>query len=143
MPLIQEFYGNYEVPSSFIVPNTESWPKNSRNLKLGYLMKEVATGKLYNNDYYKDILIAEGISIISRSQFELDIIIAALHVHNQLFGDMNVPEYYIVPSDEPWPVKAWGMELGLKLKSILKSKTSNTEPLRRELRGLGVQINKV
>lgn len=45
-------------------------------------------------------------------------ILSALKVHNNLFGDMLVPRYFVVPSEEPWPEPTWGMQLGNRVRNI-------------------------
>jgi hypothetical protein len=54
-------------------------------------------------------------------------ILSALKAHDNLFGDMLVPRYFIVPSEEPWPVCVWGMQLGNRVRNI-RAKTAYNKP---------------
>ena len=45
-------------------------------------------------------------------------ILAALRAHNEVFGDMLVPRYFIVPTESPWPESTWGMQLGNRVRNI-------------------------
>ena len=54
-------------------------------------------------------------------------ILSALKVHDDLFGDMLVPRYFIVPSEEPWPEPAWGMQLGNRVRNI-RAKSAYNQP---------------
>ena len=54
-------------------------------------------------------------------------ILTALKAHDNLFGDMLVPRYFIVPSEEPWPVCVWGMQLGNRVRNI-RAKTAHNKP---------------
>ena len=54
-------------------------------------------------------------------------ILSALKAHDNLFGDMLVPRYFIVPSEEPWPDTVWGMQLGNRVRNI-RAKTAYNKP---------------
>jgi hypothetical protein len=54
-------------------------------------------------------------------------ILSALKVHNDLFGDMLVPRYFVVPSEEPWPESTWGMQLGNRVRNI-RAKSAYNQP---------------
>ena len=54
-------------------------------------------------------------------------ILTALKAHDNLFGDMLVPRYFIVPSEEPWPLCVWGMQLGNRVRNI-RAKTAYNKP---------------
>jgi hypothetical protein len=54
-------------------------------------------------------------------------ILSALKVHDNLFGDMLVPRYFIVPSEEPWPEPTWGMQLGNRVRNI-RAKSAYNQP---------------
>lgn len=54
-------------------------------------------------------------------------ILSALKVHDDLFGDMLVPRYFTVPSEEPWPEPAWGMQLGNRVRNI-RAKSAYNQP---------------
>jgi hypothetical protein len=54
-------------------------------------------------------------------------ILLALKAHDNLFGDMLVPRYFIVPSEEPWPLCVWGMQLGNRVRNI-RAKTAYNKP---------------
>lgn len=54
-------------------------------------------------------------------------ILAALKAHNEVFGDMLVPRYFIVPREDPWPMSAWDMQLGNRVRNI-RSKCAYNQP---------------
>lgn len=54
-----------------------------------------------------------------------NIILAALQVHDQLYGDMLVPRYFFVPSEEPWPPETWGLQLGNRVRNIRQRRAYN------------------
>ena len=53
------------------------------------------------------------------------IILSALQVHDQLYGDMLVPRYFVVPSEEPWPSETWGLQLGNRVRNIRQRRAYN------------------
>jgi hypothetical protein len=39
-------------------------------------------------------------------------VVPSLKTFKQVHGDLNVPQLFVVPSEEPWPEEAWGWSLG-------------------------------
>eukprot|EP01035_Chromulina_nebulosa_P017598 gene17598-23170_t len=66
-----------------------------------------------------------GAKSTKRSDFNFEIIVLTLIVHQKLFGDMLVPRYYVVPSEQPWPECAWGLQIGFPVESIELRTRSN------------------
>ena len=54
-------------------------------------------------------------------------ILSALKAHYKVFGDMLVPRYFVVPSENPWPENVWGMQLGNRVRNI-RIKTAYNKP---------------
>ena len=52
----------------------------------------------------------------SKKRFE--VIYEALKVYSELKGDLMVPQAFIVPESEPWPVESWNLKLGARVNSI-------------------------
>ena len=64
-------------------------------------------------------------------------IIEALQVHYTLFGDYEVPINFILPSEEPWPRIAWGLNLGTRIRDIKQMKCFKEDYYREELERIG------
>jgi hypothetical protein len=64
-------------------------------------------------------------------------IMAALRVHDDLFGDLLVPRYFIVPGEEPWPKKTWGLQLGNRVRNIRAKRAYNTPDFHAKLNDIG------
>lgn len=60
-------------------------------------------------------------------------------MYKAAYGDLKVPSRFIVPSLPPWPEKAWGMKLGIKVSAIRATgkHIQNNEKRRKLLDGLG------
>jgi len=56
---------------------------------------------------------------------KFNIILSALQVHDELYGDMLVPRYFVVPSEEPWPTDTWGLQLGNRVRNIRQRRAYN------------------
>ena len=54
-----------------------------------------------------------------------NVILSALQVHDQLYGDMLVPRYFVVPSEDPWPLDTWGLQLGNRVRNIRQRRAYN------------------
>jgi hypothetical protein len=57
---------------------------------------------------------------------KFNLIVKALKVHDDLFGDLLVPRYFIVPDEEPWPKETWGLQLGNRVRNIRAKRAYNT-----------------
>jgi hypothetical protein len=43
---------------------------------------------------------------------------AALLAYQEVHGDLEVPQAFVVPSEAPWPEEAWGVPLGSRVHTI-------------------------
>ena len=43
---------------------------------------------------------------------------AALLAYQEVHGDLEVPQSFVVPSEAPWAEEAWGMKLGSRVDKI-------------------------
>ena len=43
---------------------------------------------------------------------------AALLAYQELHGDVEVPQRFVVPSEAPWAEEAWGTQLGFRVHHI-------------------------
>lgn len=55
-------------------------------------------------------------SLYSKKRFEL--IYSALEVYKSMYGDLTVPQVFIVPSEAPWPEECWELKLGARVNAI-------------------------
>jgi hypothetical protein len=64
---------------------------------------------------------------------------AALLAYQEVHGDLQVLRSFVVPSEAPWPEKAWGMQLGIRVSDIRRREDYvKDNPERRvELNALG------
>lgn len=117
---------NY-VPASFVVPeNDENWPEKTWGFKLGSQLQAIREdGKLiFNQNEREQQLLDLGFTweVTGRRQLyskkRFDIVFDVLCVYKELYGDLMVPQVFVVPSTAPWPEESWGLKLGARVNAI-------------------------
>ena len=95
-----------------------SYPISTRGMKLGALVKRLRTGTWTPSAATLDWLSRRGFRWTNARRRSFDLVCVALLTHHQLFGDMLVPRYFVVPDEEPWPKDVHGMQLGNRVRNI-------------------------
>jgi len=117
---------NY-VPASFVVPeNDENWPDKTWGFKLGSQLQAIREdGKLiFNQNEREQQLLDLGFTweVTGRRQLyskkRFDIVFDVLCIYKELYGDLMVPQVFVVPSSTPWPEESWGLKLGARVNAI-------------------------
>ena len=127
-----------DIPSDFIIPETSEWPEALRGENLGQMVSELkkrppawdeARETLSNMGFlWKE----SGRALFAKRRFEM--IYRALVTYRELFGNLLIPQVFVVPSQEPWPEESWGLKLGARVNAIRSQGTLVDEsPERREL----------
>ncbi|KAF4150044.1 Helicase associated domain-containing protein [Phytophthora infestans] len=125
LPALRCFYGVYghsDVPGLFVVPRGDSkWPKASWGLALGAITNHIRLGNTYVTQVAASMEELKGMdlclaAIVDRNWTEK--ILPSLATYQQEFGHCLVKISFIVPSQAPWPEKAWGMLLGKTVNPI-------------------------
>jgi hypothetical protein len=132
------------VPPSFVVPDCDPWPESTRGLPLGKNIDAVRTKSfLKNNPGAKEKLHALGFEFDGKAaanDTRFQIVYDALVTYKNLYGDLLVPQPFVVPENSPeWPENTWGLRLGARVNAIRSQGTFvNTNPDRRvQLDNLG------
>ena len=47
-----------------------------------------------------------------------DRLFAALCVYRETYGDVDVPQHFVVPEEGPWDQSVWGLRLGSRVNAI-------------------------
>lgn len=117
---------NY-VPASFAIPeNDENWPEKTWGFKLGSQLQSIREdGKLiFNQNEREQQLLELGFAweVTGRRQLyskkRFDIVYDVLRMYKDVYGDLMVPQVFVVPSAEPWPEESWGLKLGARVNAI-------------------------
>ena len=67
---------------------------------------------------YVEVLSQLDLHPLPRRRCQIQLTVAALQAHFEVFGDFLVPRYFVVPYEDPWPREAWGMQLGNRARNI-------------------------
>lgn len=121
LAIYKEVYGELIIPNKFQVPNESPWPAELYGFKLGKRLQRLLISDFFINKYpeKKNALLQIGLNLSLDCLIDdWDIIYKALVKYKEIYGDVRVPNKYIVPREETWPKLCWDMKLGLKLSSI-------------------------
>ncbi|KAF0761867.1 hypothetical protein AaE_003382 [Aphanomyces astaci] len=113
-----DLYGHVRVPTMFVVPEgSEQWPQECWNWKLGYLVDRLRRNK--ENMSQDRIATLDSLGFIWKlhshtwhQSMEL------LATYKRLFGDVNVPQRYVIPSTDEWPSFGHGVRLGMWVQHV-------------------------
>jgi hypothetical protein len=114
-------HGDLLVPRSYtIARNDESFPEECRGLYLGEIVNNIRNHNSYLE--FKAKLLAIGFHYGHMKYFVFQKIFRAIQRYNQLHGNVEVPDKYVISSDtKDFDEEFWGMKLGRIVKQI-KSK---------------------
>jgi len=127
LQLYKDHVGDFSTMlQSFVVPNKDPWPEALHGFTLGYFIKLLRHQGAMVKNRPERVKILEGIGFScapiptqgqsNDQQFHL--LLEALKVYKEIYGDIRVPQKFVVPAEEPWPADAWGLRLGPRMVSI-------------------------
>ncbi|GMF50908.1 unnamed protein product [Phytophthora fragariaefolia] len=112
-------FGHCHVKHHFIVPTRPSWPKAVWNLQLGQIVEKMkSTGSFFSH-------AGQNASRLNRINFALTLSSAAwekkvapliatfANLHPRDVIPLEAGQEFVIPSQEPWPESAWGVNLGV------------------------------
>ena len=126
LTIYKTIYDDVNVPPKFVVPDEKPWPESLWGLSLGQQVTAIRNKDklVYGFSDREEKLNALGFDwaqTTPRAQFSkkrFEVIYEALKVYSELKGDLMVPQAFIVPESEPWPVESWNLKLGARVNSI-------------------------
>lgn len=140
----KELYGHADVPLAFVVPDEDSdaekaWPEHLGGYMLGRHVYMVRSGKYLSQvEESRGVLEALGFSFNLSETAWSQTIFPALRVFAHEFHHCDVHQDFVVPSQVPWPEKAWGLKLGHTVKSIRQGAYEDqVQAYRRDLEQVG------
>lgn len=146
LPALKRFYelhGHCDVPQMFQVPTTDAtWPASTWGYRLGKQVSLMRRGGRYALDVVDvlDELDSMGFSFNVLESTFVQKVMPALEAYAHLYGDCNVPQGFVVPSDDTrWPKRSWGIKLGHVIRNIRSRKqhAEQVEEHRERLAELG------
>jgi len=127
------------IPPDFKVPSQDpSWPTSTWGLNLGnYAELLQKREKNINLNEDREMKLSEIGFVIEDnakkafSKKRFDIVYAALITYKEIYGDLRVPQVFIVPSESPWSEDLWELKLGARVNAIRCQGTLVTNDLSR------------
>ena len=124
--IYKSIHGDVNVLPNFIVPVEEPWPESLQGLNIIQHITAIRNRDRLVHGFTdrEEKLSALGFDwapTTPRSQFSkkrFDVMHKALKVYSELKGDLLVPQAFVVPEHEPWPVESWNLKLGARVNSI-------------------------
>uniref|UniRef100_K3WWN4 Helicase-associated domain-containing protein n=1 Tax=Globisporangium ultimum (strain ATCC 200006 / CBS 805.95 / DAOM BR144) TaxID=431595 RepID=K3WWN4_GLOUD len=141
----REVHDHCDVPQMFQVPtNDPTWPKETWGYRLGKQVSLLRRMGRNSPDVQDELdeLDAMGFSFNVFESAFVQKVLPALEVYAEQYGDCNVPQGFIVPSDDVWPKRSWGIKLGHIIRNIRSRKqhAEQVEEHRDRLAELGFQL---
>lgn len=142
----KEIEGTADVPLAFTVPLHSldpRWPKALEGYLLGRHVYMVRAGKYATQvreclNELQDL----GFSFRLMDKVWTESIYPALHVFATQYGHCDVWQDFVVPYDDLWPMKSWGLKLGDTVKNIRRGAyNTQVKTVRSELNAIGFVWN--
>ncbi|KAL4108804.1 hypothetical protein PRIC1_000513 [Phytophthora ramorum] len=112
----RQLYGHCSVHHTYKVPATdEFWPEVNRGYRLGHAVARVKANleeQAMTPRAMADLRELNFFEVGLSFDVWREAIMPSLQLYPSLHGDTFIPEEFVVPSEAPWPERAWGMKLG-------------------------------
>eukprot|EP00591_Stephanopyxis_turris_P001962 CAMPEP_0195524990 /NCGR_PEP_ID=MMETSP0794_2-20130614/25162_1 /TAXON_ID=515487 /ORGANISM="Stephanopyxis turris, Strain CCMP 815" /LENGTH=947 /DNA_ID=CAMNT_0040655341 /DNA_START=72 /DNA_END=2915 /DNA_ORIENTATION=+ len=112
-----------KIPNSFVVPDCDPWPENTRGMPLGKKIPTIRS-KVYlkANPGAEEKFIKLGLELdgkLAANDVRYQKVYNALARYAEIHGDLIVPQPFVVPEgDAEWPESMWGLRLGARVNAI-------------------------
>jgi hypothetical protein len=133
----KEIYGNLIIPTKFVVPSTEPWPRHTHGCPLGIRVSTIRSRGSYTLMHPERKNSLDDIGFIwsakeyrkekvkEKPKLDYDLIINALTAYKTIYGTIDVPQEFVIPCQPPWNEEFHNMSLGKDVETILfKGKTT-------------------
>jgi hypothetical protein len=106
-------HGDLNVAQNFVVPSEDPWPEKSRELKLGALITRIrASDTFLKSDPGRRQWLEDEGFVFDVMKEKWEDAQRALEQYRDVHGDLDIPQLYKVPAEEPWPEGMRGLALG-------------------------------
>ena len=114
-----EQFGHVRVPQKFVVPDADGWPAELRGLELGLQVQGLRKQKKRGTLSQDDVAQLEALRFVwDVPEWRWQCVLQSLLAYQEVHGDLDVPQRFVVISEAPWPEEAWGMKLGDRVSKI-------------------------
>jgi hypothetical protein len=118
-------FGECLVRQTFVVPWELPWPEKAWGMKLGMTVSDIRRRHNYQEQSRRDQETLDSLGFVwdVRAFVWTEQIAPALKVYAKKRGHCSMTVSFVVPSQAPWPKKAWGLKLGQKLGNMRRKGT--------------------
>jgi hypothetical protein len=130
----RDVHGDLDIPRRYKVPVEGPWPEGMRGVALGAMAASIRGAGYFvsDNPERKQWLQERGFRFETKdtrrlkddNRWQLSVM-PALTAYRDVHGDLNVPQSFVVPSEEPWNEALWGLKLG-RVTDEIRSKGTYT-----------------
>ncbi|OWZ04175.1 LOW QUALITY PROTEIN: hypothetical protein PHMEG_00023966 [Phytophthora megakarya] len=113
--MFAKIFKHGKVPSNFVVPSEDPWPKAAWSLKLGVILCSLRSKGTYLKYFSRDAEMLDALGVplkLSSRAWQLRIV-PLIDIYANLYSDEGIPEDFVIPPEEPWPEEVWGVRLWL------------------------------
>lgn len=127
LKLYKDYVGNVStMVQHFVVPSKPPWPEALYGFTVGYYTKLIRHHQQMIKDRPDRVKILEELGFncgaVDTQEESNDrqyaLVLESLKTYKKIYGDLSLPQKFVVPSEEPWPVEAWGLRLGPRVWNI-------------------------
>ncbi|GMF30777.1 unnamed protein product [Phytophthora fragariaefolia] len=144
MDTYHQLFGHCAVHHTFKVPADDpNWADVSWGYRLGHAVARVKANLEEHALTPREMADLRQINFFDNglaAEVWRDALMPALELYPKLFdGDVFIPEDFVVPSEAPWPERAWGMKLGYIVETIncMRIFRDEMQPDKQRLKELG------
>ncbi|KAH9153592.1 hypothetical protein LEN26_003520 [Aphanomyces euteiches] len=137
LQIFKNIYGHLEVPRLFEVSiDDPEWPVHLWAMKLGSRIQTIRSGCVKLSEDQREGLDALGF-VWNAMELRQHRTLTALKTYKQKFGNLFVPQKFVVPRDDPdWPSDVENMKLGRIVNDLRSKKATLSKKMRTELEKL-------
>ena len=108
----KEVHGDLEVLRQCVVPSEAPWPQEAWGMKLGERVHNIRSREDFVKHHPERRAELDALGFVW-DEFERrwEEVRAALLAYQEVHGDLEVPNDFVVPLEAPWPAEAWGVKL--------------------------------
>jgi hypothetical protein len=137
----KEVHGDLEVPKLLVVPSSKPWPEETWGLTLGNTVRNIRVGDYLSDEKPERRRWLDEMGFVwDDPERDWEIAKSALRTYKEEYGDLEIPQAFIVPPSEPWAEETWGMQLGEAVGTICVHLSDKNPKRRRWLEGIGFQF---
>ena len=109
-------YGDLQVPKAFVVPEDPTFPEKLWGVCLGAETQRIREKRKFKQ--HRAELEDMGFDFAVQNGQNWAAVKLAFLTYKSLYGDLLVPDWFVVPDEPPWPPHLHGMRLGRNRVSI-------------------------